>query len=96
MKNQKFKWSFVVFLLVFAVLFLIKGLQLQALGTRVDGEGIGIYFLLFEVNDKVKAENIPLYAISFFGFSILTFVSALAFWAKKILVHEDGSLEDYN
>jgi len=40
-------------------------MELRALGTDVDGEGIGVNFIGFEVNDRVKEGNIPAYANSF-------------------------------
>lgn len=70
-----YRWTTVSVLFVLAVLFANKGMDLWALGTDVDGAGIGVYFLIFEINDRVDEMSIPAYAICFF---IASGVMALA------------------
>ena len=70
-----YRWTTVSVLFVLAVLFANKGMDLWALGTDVDGAGIGVYFLIFEINDRVDEMSIPTYAIGFF---IASGVMALA------------------
>lgn len=48
-----------------------KGINLWSIGTNVDGDGIGIYFLVFEINDRVLTADIRKYAICFFVTSVL-------------------------
>ncbi|QHE52650.1 hypothetical protein [Pontibacillus sp. HMF3514] len=47
-----------------------KGLELNAIGTNVDGEGIGISFIGLPVADRVPESNIPQYTKGFVVFSI--------------------------
>ncbi|MFD1862048.1 hypothetical protein [Planococcus chinensis] len=61
-----YQWIAASVLLVLAALSASKGTDLRALGTDVDGAGIGVYFLSFEINDRVAEMSIPAYAIGFF------------------------------
>jgi hypothetical protein len=54
-----------------------KGLLLSNLGTDVDGEGIGVHFLFFEINDSVDEKDIPTYALGFYISSIITVLIAM-------------------
>ncbi len=71
------RWGLSAFLVVLSILMFQKGLQLSDLGTDVDGEGIGVHFLLFEINDSVHERNIPSYAFGFYISSIITALSAM-------------------
>ncbi|MGO1057772.1 hypothetical protein ACTL32_01445 [Planococcus sp. FY231025] len=64
--NPAYRWIAASVLLVLAALSASKGMDLRALGTDVDGAGIGVYFLSFEINDRVAEMSIPAYAIGFF------------------------------
>ncbi|QHS21478.1 hypothetical protein GWK91_00235 [Virgibacillus sp. MSP4-1] len=68
------RWSAAVVLIFLTVLFLNKGLDLWSLGSNVDGHGIGLYLLGFEINDRVPEESIPSYATGFFILSGIAFV----------------------
>ncbi|KAA0547101.1 hypothetical protein FZW96_14075 [Bacillus sp. BGMRC 2118] len=63
--NKFVRWLMVGFILVLAVMLIKQGLDLWSLGTNVDGDGIGVYFLGQEINDRVPEENIPTYSIGF-------------------------------
>lgn len=67
---------FAVFMLA-AVLLAQKGVELKTIGTNVDGSGIGISFLGFEVNDSVLEENIPLYTAGFLLMSVIMLISSV-------------------
>jgi hypothetical protein len=76
--NNVSRWVIVCVLLLFGVLLLNKGLDLWSLGTNVDGDGIGVHFLGFEINDRVPEESIPSYAIGFFISSIFALIISFA------------------
>ncbi|MFT4414285.1 hypothetical protein ACLM5H_10550 [Fredinandcohnia humi] len=71
--NNVSRWIVAFTLMTFTVLLFKNGIDLWSLGTNVDGEGIGVYFLGFEVNDRVPEGNIPLYAKGFFISSLVAF-----------------------
>ena len=58
-------WGLSLLFILFTVLLLDKGMELRALGTDVDGEGIGLNLMGIEVNERVQKEHIPAYAKSF-------------------------------
>ncbi|THE09132.1 hypothetical protein E1I69_23590 [Bacillus timonensis] len=64
-------FTLIVFVTLTISLFL-KGLELWALGTDVDGNGIGVDFLGLEIIDRVPERIIPIYSIGFFIASFLT------------------------
>jgi hypothetical protein len=72
--NTTSRWiaAFILFLL--GVLLFNKGMDLRSLGTNVDGDGIGLYFLTLEINDKVQEASIPAYANGFFASSFVVFI----------------------
>lgn len=72
------RWVIAVVLILFTVLFFNYGLGLWTLGTNVDGDGIGVYFLAFEINDRVPEDSIPKYAIGFFISSIVSLIISIA------------------
>lgn len=67
-----YRWVALIFLTIVAVLMFNRGLDLWSLGTNVDGDGIGVYFLGLEINDRVPESNIPGYAIGFFISGLIT------------------------
>ncbi|MBT2680108.1 hypothetical protein J7E38_13925 [Bacillus sp. ISL-35] len=77
-------WLASIVLIVISVLFLQQGMDLWKLGTDVDGDGIGIHFLGFEINDSVQEANIPSYATGFFIAAGLSFVLMLVVVSRKI------------
>ncbi|AST91112.1 hypothetical protein BC6307_07385 [Sutcliffiella cohnii] len=68
------RWVIVAILILLAIALLIKGFNLLSVGKNVDGDGIGVYFLFMEINDRVPVESIPVYAIGFFISSIVAFL----------------------
>lgn len=60
-----------IILLLIAILMIKKGLDILAIGTNVDGDGIGIAFLEYEINDRVKTADIRKYAIGFLVTSVI-------------------------
>lgn len=72
-----YKCYAVVVLFVLAWSLADKGNELWQLGTDVDGAGIGIYYLIFEISDRVAEMNIPMYAIGFFVASVVAVIAAL-------------------
>jgi hypothetical protein len=77
--NSITRWVIAVVLILFAVLLFNKGLDLWSLGTNVDGDGIGVYFIAFEINDRVSEEKIPSYAIGFLISSFVAFIISILF-----------------
>ncbi|CAM3540751.1 hypothetical protein GCM10009865_07670 [Aeromicrobium ponti] len=80
--------SFLAFLTV-ALAF--KGLDLWSLGTNVDGNGIGIHFLGFEINDRVPKASIPVYAIGFLASSLVTLLTGIVLTGVKFRGFENES-----
>lgn len=72
-----YKWYAVVLLFVIAWSLADKGIELWALGTEVDGAGIGVYFWVFEINDRVAEMYIPYYALGFFIATLIVLISAI-------------------
>lgn len=79
------KWLGATICGLLSVLMINKGISLWHMGTNVDGAGIGIHFLIFEINDRVPEQSIPSYAIGFFVASLLTALVPLVFLGKRIL-----------
>jgi len=56
---------FKIVLFLVGALFTYKGINLYlSYFNFIDGDGIGIYFLGFEINDKVPIGYVPIYATS--------------------------------
>lgn len=79
------KWFGAAICGLLTVLMINKGITLWNMGSNVDGEGIGVYFLFFEINDRVPEQIIPNYAIGFFGASVITALVPIVLFGKKIL-----------
>lgn len=77
--NNISRWVIAGVLILFGVLLLNKGLELWSLGTDVDGDGIGVFFLGFEINNRVPEESILSYAIGFFISSLVALIVSGAF-----------------
>ena len=87
-----YRWSIFVFLIVVTILLFSKGMDLRSIGTDVDGAGIGVYFLFFEINDRVPTQSIPTYAYGFFIASIITALVAISIF----IVGKKGKLNILN
>lgn len=81
------RWIVVGILIVFAVLSFSKGLNLWSLRSNVDGNGIGIHFLVFEISDSVSSESILNYSIGFFTLSSIALIISIVFIRKNLLQH---------
>lgn len=79
------KWSGATMCALLAVLMINKGITLWNMGSNVDGAGIGVYFLIFEINDRVPEQTIPNYAIGFFVASVITALVPFVLFGKKVL-----------
>ncbi|TFE02213.1 hypothetical protein [Jeotgalibacillus salarius] len=82
-------------LTILSGLFALKGLSLsQSLDDR-DGAGTGVYFLFFEINDRVSWGNVMGYAYGFWTASLILFITASLFVksirVKKLTLHERKS-----
>ncbi|MFS1511767.1 hypothetical protein VQL36_04920 [Chengkuizengella sp. SCS-71B] len=75
---------FPVVILSIGIMMLLKGAQLWSLGDNVDGDGIGITFLLFEINDTVHTADIPKYTNGFFVAGLITIVISFGFLYKAV------------
>jgi hypothetical protein len=75
--NKISRWFIVCVLILFGISLLNKGLDLKSLGTNIDGDGIGVYFWGFEVNDRVPEGSIPSYAVGFIISSVLALIASL-------------------
>lgn len=69
-----------IFCFLIAFLLLKEGFSLMERSRNVDGAGIGVYFLLFEINDRVPERDIPGYANAFFiGSGVMAMLPFLLF-----------------
>lgn len=64
-----------IFLMLTSIPFILKSVSL--FNTIKDGDGIGLYFLGIEFNDKLRFEQIPKYA---WGFLIIGLSLILISW----------------
>jgi len=84
-----YRWSIFVVLIVVTILLFSKGIDLRSIGAEdVDGAGIGVYFLFFEINDRVPTQSIPTYAYGFFVASIITALAAIFVVGKKRIINQ--------
>ncbi len=84
MKSIK-DWVLPVLFVGLSILTVLKGLELRLYGTDVDGQGIGVYFLFFEINDRVPENDIPSYAYGFFISSLLALFIAVGLVFNRYL-----------
>ncbi|WP_108671698.1 hypothetical protein [Peribacillus acanthi] len=75
------------FIFIFITALLIgSGVRILKDAKNIDGDGMGISFLGFEINDSVAISQVPYYAWSMIGLGILLFIviTYLNFkWTKK-------------
>lgn len=79
-----FKWLFFFSALLCAMLLGAEGFQVWQMGSSVDGAGIGVYFLFFEINDRATAQDIPFYAGMFFAASVIVSLLSVLPFNKKV------------
>ena len=83
MKAVKLGGFLLCFLLAF--LFMKEAISLMESMKNVDGAGIGVHFLMFEINDRVLNSDIQFYAVGFFIASVLAAAAPFALFQKKVL-----------
>ncbi|MCM3666197.1 hypothetical protein M3204_17395 [Mesobacillus subterraneus] len=74
-----------ILLILLTALLAKEGVELWSLGTNVDGDGIGVHFLGFEINDRVPEASIPSYAIGFFVTSAITLLMTITVIGRRFL-----------
>jgi hypothetical protein len=86
------RWVSGIFFSVVGVLLLTKGLHLRSIGlVEVDGNGIGVYFLGMEINEKVAAADIISYANGFLGSGTIFLLLAVCLFV--ILLKEKSTFK---
>ena len=83
--NPKIRWLVSISLAILTILLISKGLHLWSYGSDVDGNGIGVYFLGLEINDRVLEATIPTYAIGFFIAGLCTWLMSIIYLTKLLL-----------
>ncbi|MGA4721225.1 hypothetical protein [Fictibacillus nanhaiensis] len=86
------RWVTGILFSVLGVLLLTQGLHLRSIGEeKVDGNGIGVYFLGMEINEKVARADIPSYANGFLGSGTIFLLLAVCLFV--ILLKEKSTLK---
>jgi hypothetical protein len=80
MKNYRRPTS--IILLLFSLAFIYKAVSL--LSIVKDGDGIGLYFLGLEINDKLPYEQIPKYSWSFLLLGLLFIFISIGLSLKSL------------
>ena len=81
--NTIHRWSGFIILIVVTILLFNKGMDLRS-SINVDGDAIGVYFLIFEIDDWVPKKSIPTYANGFIVASIITAIVAINIAVRNI------------
>lgn len=79
------KWGGSLSCFLLAFLLLKEGFILLESMKNIDGAGIGVYFLLFEVNDHVLNKDILSYAIGFFVASGMISLSPFFLFQRRVI-----------
>jgi len=66
-------------------------MDLRSSLTNIDGDAIGVHFLIFEINDWVPKKSIPTYANAFIIASIITALVALFVAWKETLRYKQSN-----
>ncbi|MFE1245008.1 hypothetical protein ACFW35_12825 [Fictibacillus sp. NPDC058756] len=86
------RWMIGIIFSLLGVLLLTQGLSLRAVGAEtIDGDGIGVYFLGMEINDKVATADIPTYANGFLGTGTILLLLAVSLFV--ILLKEKNTFK---
>ncbi|MET3729233.1 hypothetical protein ABID52_002814 [Fictibacillus halophilus] len=86
------RWIIGIFFSILGILLLTHGLNLRtAAETKVDGDGIGVYFLGIEINESVPSVDIPSYANGFMGSGVIFLILAVCLFV--ILLSEKSTLK---
>ncbi|MDN7240565.1 hypothetical protein QWY14_02130 [Planococcus sp. N028] len=78
------KWGGFLFCWLLAFLFMKEGFSLLERMNHPDGEGVGVYFFLFEINDQVPLENVPLYITGFLAASVVAVIFPFVVFHRKV------------
>ncbi|MGV2939209.1 hypothetical protein AB5I83_06430 [Mesobacillus sp. LC4] len=89
--NTTGRWVAAVIIFLLGVLLFNKGLDLNALGTNVYGDGIGVYFLTLEINDRVQEASIPDYAKGFFMSSFVAVLISFLIIGRNLKYRKNAS-----
>jgi CRISPR/Cas system-associated protein Cas10 (large subunit of type III CRISPR-Cas system) len=73
-----------IILFLVSILFIAKALDLynRFYNEVRDGDGIGLYFYGFEINDKLLYEQIPFYLWSFLAIGILLIIFSVILFIR--------------
>ncbi|TFB21792.1 hypothetical protein E3U55_08175 [Filobacillus milosensis] len=82
--NKGTLWLITLPVILLAILLIYKGIVLNNRVGVVDGAGIGISFIGFELNDSVPNEKVQYYATSFIITGITTLLIGLALMFKLL------------
>lgn len=74
-----------LFFFVLAFLLMRVGFHLLDSMKHVDGAGTGVYFLFFEINDRVLTSDIQFYAIGFFVAGFAAIIAPFVLFHHKVL-----------
>ncbi|MDM5317057.1 hypothetical protein QUF49_13705 [Fictibacillus sp. b24] len=86
------RWVTGILFSVLGVLLLTQGLHLRSMSLEeVDGNGIGVYFLGMEINEKVATADIQSYANGFLGTGTIFLLLAVCLFV--ILLKEKSTLK---
>jgi hypothetical protein len=86
------RWAIGIIFSLLGVLLLIQGRSLRAMGAEaIDGDGIGVYFLGMEINDRVAGADIPTYANGFLGTGTILLLLAVSLFV--ILLKEKSTFK---
>lgn len=92
MKIQKWIISFSVLVLLLFLALLQKYIHLSSI--IPDGDGIGVYFLIFEINDRVPNSEINAYASLFEKLSLYAGIALFALILLNIWLFIKGRREN--
>jgi hypothetical protein len=86
------RWVIGIVFSSLGVLLLTQGMNLRTIGEEaVDGDGIGVYFLGMEINEKVPTADIPSYANGFLGTGTILLLLAVSLFV--ILLREKNTFK---
>jgi hypothetical protein len=73
-----------VITLIMAIPFILKSFSLfNTINNAVkDGDGIGLYFLGFEINDRLRFEQIPQYSLMFLIIGMVLIISSIFIYIR--------------
>ncbi|MCJ1907682.1 hypothetical protein [Planococcus ruber] len=85
--NHFLKAGGFLFFFILTSLLIKNGFTLLDSRQQIDGAGIGVYFLFFEINDRIPSSDILFYAIGFFAASIAAAAAPFILFYRKVLTY---------